>query len=97
MLEGSDGRYYFQAGAIIVPGTYIYGRTPSLLQIQKLTNTIASIPMTLGFWRMVDKLGLPLEEIHTNGAVPQCERLFTFASDHSYPSHSIIHSFNLNQ
>ncbi|KAI5124771.1 hypothetical protein M0805_005405 [Coniferiporia weirii] len=43
MIGGADGRYYFQAGAIVVPG----------------------------FWRMVDKIGLPLEEIHTRGAVPQ--------------------------
>ncbi|THH12332.1 hypothetical protein EW145_g89 [Phellinidium pouzarii] len=43
MLEGADGRYYFQAGAIVVPG----------------------------FWRMVDKIGLPLDEIHIRGAVPQ--------------------------
>ncbi|KDQ64983.1 hypothetical protein JAAARDRAFT_111140, partial [Jaapia argillacea MUCL 33604] len=43
MVEGSDGRYYFQAGAICVPG----------------------------FWRMSDKIGMPLEEIHTSGNVPQ--------------------------
>jgi len=43
MLEGSDGRYYFQAGGIIVPG----------------------------FWRLADKIGMPLEEIHLSGLVPQ--------------------------
>ncbi|KLO16388.1 hypothetical protein SCHPADRAFT_901620 [Schizopora paradoxa] len=43
MLEGSDGRYYFQAGGIIVPG----------------------------FWRLEDKIGMPLEEIHLSGLVPQ--------------------------
>ncbi|KAL0949821.1 hypothetical protein HGRIS_009857 [Hohenbuehelia grisea] len=43
MLEGTDGRYYFQGGAILVPG----------------------------FWRMTEKLGLPLEEIHLSGNVPQ--------------------------
>ncbi|TDL29790.1 hypothetical protein BD410DRAFT_41554 [Rickenella mellea] len=43
MIEGSDGKYYFQAGAITVPG----------------------------FWRMEDKIGLPLEEIHLTGDVPQ--------------------------
>ncbi|KIK54329.1 hypothetical protein GYMLUDRAFT_88154 [Collybiopsis luxurians FD-317 M1] len=43
MLEGTDGRYYFQGGAICIPG----------------------------FWRMRDKLGLSLEEIHIEGNVPQ--------------------------
>ncbi|KZP13099.1 hypothetical protein FIBSPDRAFT_141100 [Athelia psychrophila] len=43
MLEGEDGQYYFQAGAIMVSG----------------------------FWRMEDKIGLPLDAIHTNGNVPQ--------------------------
>ncbi|KAH8118502.1 hypothetical protein DFH11DRAFT_1567653 [Phellopilus nigrolimitatus] len=50
MVEGEDGRYYFQAGGILLPG----------------------------FWRMEDKIGLPLEEIHTRGAVPQYrEKLHT--------------------
>ncbi|KXN86328.1 hypothetical protein AN958_10190 [Leucoagaricus sp. SymC.cos] len=43
MIEGTDGRYYFQAGAICVPG----------------------------FWRMRDKIGMPLDEIHISGGVPQ--------------------------
>ncbi|KAL0061391.1 hypothetical protein AAF712_011792 [Marasmius tenuissimus] len=43
MVEGVDGRYYFQGGAICVPG----------------------------FWRMRDKIGLPLDEIHITGNVPQ--------------------------
>ncbi|KAF8826421.1 hypothetical protein HHX47_DHR5000057 [Lentinula edodes] len=45
MVEGTDGRYYFQGGAICVPG----------------------------FWRMRDKIGLPLEDIHIQGHVPQYE------------------------
>ncbi|KAJ7587137.1 hypothetical protein C8J56DRAFT_943672 [Mycena floridula] len=50
MVEGSDGRYYFQGGAICLPG----------------------------FWRMKDKIGLPLEDIHDNGNVPQYrEKLHT--------------------
>ncbi|KAJ7178606.1 hypothetical protein C8R43DRAFT_973942 [Mycena crocata] len=43
MVEGSNGGYYFQAGAIVVPG----------------------------FWRMKDKLGMRLDEIHLSGKVPQ--------------------------
>ncbi|TFK74455.1 hypothetical protein BDN72DRAFT_789277 [Pluteus cervinus] len=50
MIEGSDGRYYFQAGGICVPG----------------------------FWRIQDKIGLPLDEIHFSGNVPQYkEKLHT--------------------
>jgi len=43
MMEGTDGKYYFQAGLICVPG----------------------------FWRMRDKIGMPLDEIHLSGEVPQ--------------------------
>ncbi|KZT74534.1 hypothetical protein DAEQUDRAFT_720712 [Daedalea quercina L-15889] len=43
MVEGSDGRYYLQAGAIIIPGS----------------------------WRLSDKIGMPLDEIHVTGHVPQ--------------------------
>jgi len=43
MIEGKDGRYYFQAGAICMPG----------------------------FWRLKDKIGMPLDEIHISGHVPQ--------------------------
>ncbi|KAH0839611.1 hypothetical protein J3R83DRAFT_527 [Lanmaoa asiatica] len=43
MMEGSDGKYYFQAGSICTPG----------------------------FWRMDDKIGMSLDEIHTSGNVPQ--------------------------
>ncbi|KAG6373174.1 hypothetical protein JVT61DRAFT_6792 [Boletus reticuloceps] len=43
MIEGTDRKYYFQAGLICVPG----------------------------FWRMRDKIGMPLDEIHLSGEVPQ--------------------------
>jgi len=42
LLEGSDGKYYLQAGAIVIPGT----------------------------WRLEDKAGMPLDEIHESGHVP---------------------------
>ncbi|KAI0721995.1 hypothetical protein C8T65DRAFT_775038 [Cerioporus squamosus] len=45
MMEGSDGRYYLQAGAVVIAGS----------------------------WRLEDKMGMPLEEIHTSGNVPQCK------------------------
>lgn len=44
MVEGTDGRYYLQAGAVVIAGS----------------------------WRLEDKMGLPLEDIHTTGNVPQC-------------------------
>ncbi|KAG2148063.1 hypothetical protein DEU56DRAFT_783971 [Suillus clintonianus] len=43
MIEGTDGKYYFQAGAICIPG----------------------------FWRMRDKIGMTLDDIHISGNVPQ--------------------------
>ncbi|KAH9950050.1 hypothetical protein B0H21DRAFT_21333 [Amylocystis lapponica] len=43
MVEGTDGQYYFQAGAVCIPG----------------------------FWRLEDKIGMPLEQIHISGNVPQ--------------------------
>jgi hypothetical protein len=27
-----------------------------------------------GFWRMKDKIGMPLDEIHNSGRVPQCKQ-----------------------
>ncbi|KAI0723515.1 hypothetical protein C8Q76DRAFT_398233 [Earliella scabrosa] len=43
MQEGSDGRYYLQAGALCIAGS----------------------------WRLEDKIGMPLEDIHISGNVPQ--------------------------
>ncbi|KAJ7065313.1 hypothetical protein C8F01DRAFT_982145 [Mycena amicta] len=43
MVEGSNGGYYFQAGAILVGG----------------------------FWRIKDKIGKRLDEVHISGDVPQ--------------------------
>ncbi|KAI0751237.1 hypothetical protein C8Q80DRAFT_1218050 [Daedaleopsis nitida] len=41
--EGTDGRYYLQAGALCIAGS----------------------------WRLEDKIGMPLEDIHISGNVPQ--------------------------
>ncbi|KZP00435.1 hypothetical protein CALVIDRAFT_475853 [Calocera viscosa TUFC12733] len=46
-VEGTDGKYYFQAGSIC----------------------------TGGFWRMEDKIGKALDDIHMGGNVPQCKSL----------------------
>ncbi|KAI0069174.1 hypothetical protein BV25DRAFT_1910871 [Artomyces pyxidatus] len=46
MIEGSDGQYYLQAGAIVIPGS----------------------------WRLRDKIGMPMDEIHTSGNVPHYEQ-----------------------
>ncbi|KZT52919.1 hypothetical protein CALCODRAFT_525264 [Calocera cornea HHB12733] len=43
MVEGEDGRYYFQAGSVCIAGS----------------------------WRPDEKFGMPLEEIHVSGHVPQ--------------------------
>jgi len=31
-----------------------------------------------GFWRLQDKIGMPLDEIHTHGNVPQCKEPFRY-------------------
>ncbi|RDX52999.1 hypothetical protein OH76DRAFT_61641 [Lentinus brumalis] len=53
MLEGSDGRYYLQAGAVVIAGS----------------------------WRLEDKMGMPLEEIHTSGNVPQYKNKLQMSMD----------------
>jgi len=45
MVEGTDGRYYLQGGAILIPG----------------------------MWRLRDKIGMSLDDIHISGTVPQFE------------------------
>ncbi|KAI0773761.1 hypothetical protein C8Q74DRAFT_779907 [Fomes fomentarius] len=53
MLEGSDGRYYLQAGAMCVAGS----------------------------WRLEDKIGMPLEDIHVSGHVPQYKTRLQMSMD----------------
>ena len=64
MVEGSDGRYYLQAGAMCIAGASV----PASLVKATHTLTIS----WEGSWRLEDKLGMPLEDIHTSGNVPQC-------------------------
>jgi len=45
MIEGADGQYYLQAGAVLLAG----------------------------WWRLEDKIGLPLDAIHITGNVPHYE------------------------
>ncbi|KAI0637680.1 hypothetical protein C8Q77DRAFT_381938 [Trametes polyzona] len=53
MLEGTDGRYYLQAGAVVIAGS----------------------------WRLEDKMGMPLEDIHTSGNVPQYQSKLQMSMD----------------
>lgn len=63
VVEDENGEYRFQAGSVCTAGAY------SLLSagMQKLTR---SWPCAAGFWRLQDKIGLALDEIHFGGAVP---------------------------
>lgn len=45
MIEGADGQYYLQAGAVLLAG----------------------------WWRLEDKIGMPLDAIHTTGNIPHYE------------------------
>ncbi|EJF63074.1 hypothetical protein DICSQDRAFT_56371, partial [Dichomitus squalens LYAD-421 SS1] len=53
MVEGSDGRYYLQAGAVVIAGS----------------------------WRLSDKIGMPLEDIHISGNVPQYKSKLQMSMD----------------
>ncbi|KAI0366429.1 hypothetical protein BV20DRAFT_656374 [Pilatotrama ljubarskyi] len=53
MMEGTDGRYYLQAGAVVIAGS----------------------------WRLEDKMGMPLEEIHISGNVPQYQSKLQMSMD----------------
>lgn len=58
--------YYLRAGAIVTAGMY----TP----IDKSsTYGFLTIISALGFWRLEDKIGMSLDEIHFHGNVPQCK------------------------
>ena len=46
----------------------------SLSQVSPhLLEPINGYEQVIGFWRLEDKIGMPLEEIHFSGLVPQCE------------------------
>ena len=67
---GEDGRYYFQAGTICNAGKGI-----STLQLNMLTQF--KTYLLKGTWRLEDKIGMPLEDIHISGGVPRCAYLPT--------------------
>lgn len=69
MIEGVDGLYYMQAGSICVPG--------KLLNIY-ITRIFKSLSR-LGSWRLEDKIGLPLAEIHLRGNVYKYKEVLEFS------------------
>jgi len=66
MIEGADGQYYLQAGAVLLAGTRIF----------LLFLSIAPSLDNAGWWRLEDKIGMPLDTIHTSGNIPHCMRSF---------------------
>lgn len=71
MMEGPDEQYYLRAGAICVPGRYI-------------SNSFISgklIDGCVGFWRLEDKIGLPLKQIHLSGGVYQYKEKLELSLD----------------
>ncbi|PPQ77299.1 LOW QUALITY PROTEIN: hypothetical protein CVT25_010881 [Psilocybe cyanescens] len=77
MIEGVDGKYYFQAGSICLPVSSSIASLPAL--VSSCNNlyrmgyfvTDSHISPDPGFWRMNDKIGLRLDDIHITGNVPQ--------------------------
>jgi hypothetical protein len=74
MIEGSDGQYYLQAGAVLLAGPF-FPFSPSSFIASSLTLVCKH---TAGTWRLEDKAGLPLDAIHTTGHVPHCTRRSSF-------------------
>ncbi|KAI5990030.1 hypothetical protein F5J12DRAFT_863369 [Pisolithus orientalis] len=68
MIEGSDGKYCFQIGLICIPGTYVALLLRRWECHRCRTATLFGDP---GFWRMRGNIGIPLDEIHISGGVPQ--------------------------
>jgi hypothetical protein len=68
---GNDGKYYLEAGAVLVPGQENHG---SLLY---------HLILTSGFWRLEDKIGMSLDDIHLGGNVPHCMFPIKHAQIHS--------------
>lgn len=60
MMPGEDGQYYLKAGCILLAGNLFF-----------FCYKISGEADCVGFWRLSDKLGMPLSEIHTSGDVPQ--------------------------
>jgi hypothetical protein len=76
MIEGTDGQYYLQAGAILLPGSSL----PVCFLLLLLFYQYLVSDMQTGSWRLEDKAGLPLDAIHTSGNVPQCMHAFFHTS-----------------
>jgi Haem-dependent oxidative N-demethylase, alpha subunit-like len=72
MVEGDDGRYYMRAGSICVPGAFIWIFSSFVCDRR---NSI------LGSWRLVDKIGLPLADIHLKGNVYKYKEVLQFSMD----------------
>ena len=88
MIEG-DSPLSFRVAlifiAVLTPARHRIGREvllpgwvnmhPRLVVKRALgwASLILSLQRNVGFWRMDDKIGMPLDEIHMSGNVPQCE------------------------
>jgi Haem-dependent oxidative N-demethylase, alpha subunit-like len=71
MVEGSDGQYYLRAGAICIPGQWTPHFSPGIFDLVWST----------GFWRLEDKIGLPLKDIHLKGGVYQYKEKLQLSLD----------------
>lgn len=71
MVEDGNGEYRFQAGSICTAGKWM--RLSMIALYAKAERT--------GFWRLEDKIGYTLHEIHTRGKVPQFETKLKFSME----------------
>ena len=72
MTEGADGQYYLQAGAVLLAGTKIFFSFYLIACSPSHVHFNASFDVNAGWWRLEDKIDLPLDAIHTTGNIPHC-------------------------
>ena len=93
MIEGADGQYYLQAGAVLLAGMRIFFTI--YLNACPPSHTLPCfVDVNAGWWRLEDKVGLPLDAIHTTGNIPHCTlRPALFPSSPTLPhAHTRTHA-----
>lgn len=93
MIEGADGQYYLQAGAVLLGGTKIFVLLFQVISFHSFIHPVLPcfVDVHAGWWRLEDKIGLPLDAIHITGNTPHCTFL-PFASTPTYLPHARMHA-----
>lgn len=85
-LQFTFGRIKMFLNVLQVPTAGIISKQElfaSLVSVHLQQQCVIPIDVRPGMWRLRDKIGMSLEEIHISGTVPQCE----------YPASSLLPTF----